>query len=98
MACSLTHALPARELCQKLSSKLQNESMIRCGNYVCLDIYFFFSVLPFSKYSLGSLSSNFSTDSCKNDGFILTNSISTTDDHSLASCKRVKNSYEVWRD
>lgn len=40
MACSLTHAFPARELCQKLSRKLQNESMICCGNYVCLHIFF----------------------------------------------------------
>lgn len=76
MACSLTHILPARELCQKLSRKPQNESMICCGNYVCLDIVFLTSILPFGKYSLATLLSHCSALGCKNDLLILVNTVS----------------------
>lgn len=65
---------------------------------MCVCIYFLTSILPFSKYSLATLLSHCSAVSCKNDRLIFTNSISATDGHPLASCRRAESSYDVWRD
>lgn len=77
MACSLTHTLPARELCQKLSRKPQNESMICCVNYVHLDMFFLTSILPFGKYSLATLLSHRSALGCKNHLLVPVNTVGT---------------------